>query len=880
MKLMSSCLVALGFTCGLLGSPAMADSVGLVIAGNSANESDAQHLASLAARTNAALKSRGIAQVTVLDQKVTEAAILGALDAASKQTREGDECWVVLLGHGGRCRDREPTFQVKGPRLAASRLRDALQKIPGAKSILIGTSESGGFLPYLKAPGTAAIAATSEEGEVNTPRFPEKWVESLERNPKASFAQIAALASQLTDKEYTQASLAVLEHARFLDPVSGEILAAPFGVKGEEQLAVNNPPPSPGAPASPMDPKNIEIPDLKKDELFRTLPPSAETKALIAEAQQRARAFEDYQAVITQQQMALTVNAGRSVTEESKQAVFLAKPESLHQWASRSFQHVPPAFQTTIQSARLILPDGSSVVLNIDKLEVDTTVKELPLGSTIHFEFPQAVPGSLVEVAWKSTSLPDFSLPQFYREIPLQAEIPACETELTLKLPKTEPYHYHLKNLTAQPQETETEQSKVLCWKLGKIPAYEPLPFDPPEHDASAWLGISSFGSWDDFGAWYRRITKGSDEITPAVQAKADELNRTAQTREARIKGAFEYVASLRYVAVECGIAGLRPRTPEQVLTKRYGDCKDKANLLGALLRGMQIPAAFALVNRMSSTDSAFPGWQFNHAIAYVPAAPGEGQASDLWLDTTDTTTPYGSLPPGDEGRSALVFEKEKLHFQTIQTSGTTLIRDEWRLEGEPGSGHFSGTRTGLADDGIRKRLRSATPLQRAYSLRAMLTAMNATADFENVQMTDLTNLGEPVRVDADFHRGLPSGTAPEPAYDFRSMVLLPERNRPLCANDGQPLKYEQLISFPMEKGSVASPLPPSFQREAAGWRCRIEYSYLDPTHGPKTLLRTASCEIGAPKVEAADYPAVREMLRLWLDALRPIPPTAPHQAP
>jgi hypothetical protein len=409
----------------------------------------------------------------------------------------------------------------------------------------------------------------------------------------------------------------------------------------------------------------------------------------------------------------------------------------------------------------------------------------------------------------------------------------------------------------------------VLHWKLANLPAWESLPFDPPARNATVWLGISSFDSWDDFSGWFRRIAKGADELTPSVQAKADEIKRTYKTRCERMKATFEFVASLRYVAVECGIAGYRARTPEQVLTKRYGDCKDKANLLVALLRGMDIPAEFALVNRESSTDPDFPGWQFNHAVAFAPAAPDQGQPSEIWLDSTDTTTPFGSLPPGDIGRSALVFDKETTGFKTIQTAGTTLIRDEWdytswgRARSE---GHFTGLRTGLADDGVRKQLRSASPLQRSFVMRSMLDGMCSGAEFENLKITDLSDLTEPVTIQADFTVKDRSGEpSPGSSFAFRSMGLMPERerDRPLWANDGQPFRYEQIARYPAAEARPGAAFPTPFEGETAGWHFSVQYARRD-----RCTIRTAVCEVRAPKVATSDYPALRKTLRLWLDAL------------
>lgn len=837
--------------CGTL----QAASTGLVVVGNSSNESDAQSLSLLAKRTQSALAARGVSNVTLLSEGVSRESILQELAAKAKQTGKDDDCWVVLLGYGGRGKNREPVFQVKGRRLSAEDISGALSQIQGKKWVFIGASESGAFLSYLKSPNCSALAATAEDGEFNTPRFPEKWVDALEQTPKADFTEIAARAAEMTEKFYEEQSMVVLEHARFLDPVSGNILAAPFGARTQAAATTAA---TTGDRTASFDPRQIEIPDVKADQLFQTLPPTDETRALIAEAKKLDTG--EFEAVLTRQEIALTVNSDRSINEESRQRTFLAKPEALHRWASRTFVHSPPALQTKIKGARLILPDGSSVVLNTKKLKSDPVSCDMPLDSMLHVEFPQAVEGSLVEISWQTDSLPNFSLPQFYREIAIQENIPVIETDLILKVPKAEAFHSVLRNSAAKPEESETAFSKVLHWKIANLPAWESLPFDPPTREAKVWLGISSFESWDTFIAWYLRISKDADAITPPIQAKADEIKATYKTRTERMKAAFEFVGAIRYVAIECGIGGVRARTPEQVLQKRYGDCKDKANLLSALLRAMDIPAGFALVNRGSSSDPDFPGWQFNHAIAFSPAAPEQGQPEGIWMDTTDTTTPFGSLPPGDVGRSALLFDKTSAAFRTVQTSVTTLIRDRWDFTQEKGriAGHFTGLRTGIADDGVRKQLRSLSPMQRSFQIRTKLQEMLPGVDFTGLKSTNLSDLATPVALQADFAiQGQETITLPKPSFEFGTMFLMPERNRPLWINDGQPLRYERIVRYP--KTAV---LPSEMQSTGAGWDFSIHSEQKD-----QTVEVTSVCEVNEPKVKAADYPEVRRRLRLWLDA-------------
>jgi hypothetical protein len=94
------------------------------------------------------------------------------------------------------------------------------------------------------------------------------------------------------------------------------------------------------------------------------------------------------------------------------------------------------------------------------------------------------------------------------------------------------------------------------------------------------------------------------------------------------------------------------PHPPKETLKQGYGDCKDKAVLLLALLRAAEIPANVALLNAENREDvpADLPGiGMFDHAIVYVPGSPA------LWIDATDDYARAGQLPSADQGRIALV---------------------------------------------------------------------------------------------------------------------------------------------------------------------------------------------------------------------------------
>ncbi|MDX5348643.1 MAG: hypothetical protein LPK19_15510, partial [Hymenobacteraceae bacterium] len=100
----------------------------------------------------------------------------------------------------------------------------------------------------------------------------------------------------------------------------------------------------------------------------------------------------------------------------------------------------------------------------------------------------------------------------------------------------------------------------------------------------------------------------------------------------------------VRYLGIESGVSSHKPFPPGQVYQQRYGDCKDKANLLCYMLQQMNIKAYPALVNTQSR--SGIKDWlpnpqAFNHCVVQVQLL-----GKTFWVDATMTNQegPYDNI--------------------------------------------------------------------------------------------------------------------------------------------------------------------------------------------------------------------------------------------
>jgi len=130
------------------------------------------------------------------------------------------------------------------------------------------------------------------------------------------------------------------------------------------------------------------------------------------------------------------------------------------------------------------------------------------------------------------------------------------------------------------------------------------------------------------------------------------------------------YAQGVKYVSIQTGVGrggGYRPHAAAEVLAKNYGDCKDKANLMRAMLKMMKIEAYPVIIYSGDPTfvrkEWASPS-QFNHCIIAIRVSPETKAATViehaklgrlLIFDPTDGETPIGDLPYYLQGSLALV---------------------------------------------------------------------------------------------------------------------------------------------------------------------------------------------------------------------------------
>lgn len=224
-------------------------------------------------------------------------------------------------------------------------------------------------------------------------------------------------------------------------------------------------------------------------------------------------------------------------------------------------------------------------------------------------------------------------------------------------------------------------------WELRDLPYIEEEPFSPPVTSLAPRLAVSyfpapgaqvtpgkTFENWADVSRWMSELEDPQATLSDPLAAKAQELTAGAKNELERIQAIGRYVQNIQYISIQTGIGrggGYRPHAATEVFAKSYGDCKDKANLMRAMLKALHIQSYLVSIYSGDPTyvraEWASPQ-QFNHCIIAIKVGD-ETQASTivkhpslgrlLIFDPTDENTPVGDLPSYEQSSLALIDAKD-----------------------------------------------------------------------------------------------------------------------------------------------------------------------------------------------------------------------------
>ncbi|MFY9823680.1 MAG: DUF3857 domain-containing transglutaminase family protein, partial [Thermoanaerobaculia bacterium] len=313
--------------------------------------------------------------------------------------------------------------------------------------------------------------------------------------------------------------------------------------------------------------------------------------------------------------------------------------------------------------ARVITPNGAEHTLDPATISENANAQDAPDmfedGRVLRAPLPATRPGAVVEQQVTVRDRSPFFDGGVVRFHGFDLGVPVLDSRLVLEAPAETPLRWVVRELpdVRQKETVAGGRRRVEVEVRDLEPEDDPEPGLPSDTPRTAYVAFSTGRSWGDLAHRYSALVdqtlRGAD-LTAFMRSASSAVKGGAPSQLDLIN---LYLARLgeevRYTGIELGEGGMVPRKPAETLRRRFGDCKDKAVLLTAMLRASDIPAYVALLNAgedEADVEESLPGFgTFNHAIVVVPGTPA------LWIDPTDPYARAGELPLADEGRLALV---------------------------------------------------------------------------------------------------------------------------------------------------------------------------------------------------------------------------------
>lgn len=265
--------------------------------------------------------------------------------------------------------------------------------------------------------------------------------------------------------------------------------------------------------------------------------------------------------------------------------------------------------------------------------------------------FPDVEVGDVVGLKYRLTT----TQAMYPRKLSLAEDFPLTGAYDSVRVVIDEPVAMKSRHVVRGMTESVTTSGDrrllTLAWSHPVPERSERTNWSVVDPEANPGFEYSTFNSWAEVGTSYGMRAYAKAAVTPRIRALADKIagGETDPRREA--VALYEWVARTITYAGNCvGVGAVVPRDLDVVIDNRQGDCKDHATLLQALLAARGIESQQALINAGPVYAlAALPlAQQVNHVIDYVPSL-------DLFLDSTSDKTPFGLLPPTDQGKPVLM---------------------------------------------------------------------------------------------------------------------------------------------------------------------------------------------------------------------------------
>ncbi|MFZ5441095.1 MAG: DUF3857 domain-containing protein [Myxococcota bacterium] len=542
------------------------------------------------------------------------------------------------------------------------------------------------------------------------------------------------------------------------------------------------------------------------------------------------------------------------------------------QWRTLPITWSPDRQEVRVLKARITKSDGSVVdsfgeeERNINEpwtgMYYDARAKML--------SFPALAPGDVLELQWRleDTAI-DNLLSDYWGDVDsLQSIFPKRHYRYVVDMPTSRPLSWNREtapkwlSFSSAPQGDRT----LYRFEAKDLAKLIPEPNMPGPSEVASVLHLSTYQNWEQVGRYYWGLVRDqlvpNEELKRAVETALKGVDRADTAKVVAALYGF-VVTHTRYVALEFGIHGYKPYRVDRILARKFGDCKDKASLIHAMLKVAGVDSRLVLL-RMRHLGTLAPEVAslaaFNHAIVYVPKL-------DLFLDGTAEFHGSRELPSADRVANVLIVEPDApSRFLTTPESladdNTTSLTMDVTLKPD-GSASAKGTLVAKGQGAPELRRQYQTPATRVDTFEQQWAQSYPGVSASEVTVSDVKDLESPLSV--KFAIAMPryaeAGGGLLRFFPFGSsrtftQALAPLSERTLDLVFPGPWVNELKTTYTLPANWAVTDVPPELVEDSPFGTLRITTRKLEGR-----LEVTGRLVMARARISAKEYPAYRAWL-------------------
>ncbi|GGC66224.1 hypothetical protein GCM10011396_11570 [Undibacterium terreum] len=455
---------------------------------------------------------------------------------------------------------------------------------------------------------------------------------------------------------------------------------------------------------------------------------------------------------------------------------------------------------------------------------------------------------------------------KFFQSFSWDGGFPTQRKRITLNAPENRSIYYRISGPgnAIVPKEQKSGNRKITSFSADNLAAIDFEPYAPTDVEQFRQIQFSEFRNWQQVAQWAESLFKVEAPAVRVEEATASMLGN-ANTDDT-VQRALGYVQeNIRYLSISLGENSHKPFPPDLVLSRRYGDCKDKALLLVTMLRQLGIEADPVLVSTYShkGLEQMLPTpLAFDHAIVRTVV-----NNKVYFIDPTRSVQygPLDNMGQVHAGAQVLVIRGDTDRLSIVPAAAVDTILSNTRIDkvtlskvDGPAVVAVTNRYTGLEAENVRYYVTRQTREQLRKAYTASIIRLHPNAEIlsdpkvDDNRQTNILKIETRFRIPGFLEKNDTGWQLRYQASNLRERFYLPENPRrvfPLMIpGESQVNRYEIELNLPEDFNAGYQPSEQILRN--AGFNAKENLSFTG-----HTVRASVELNVLADRVPAAEVP-------------------------